>query len=448
MKITKEIVERIEGEAVLELEWEKNKINFAKIKFFNYRGLEQIMVSRPLYDALVITPRVCGICSSAHANASILAIEDCYTSFGENLNISAKAKAIREIVLNIEKIHNHIKWYYFTILPELKKIDNNGKKTAYAFAQKEWFEAQKAIVTILKAGSIFSGQWPHASFLMAGGVTCDPLRSDVTQAQNIVDEVIDFCEEHIFGMSLSEFLGIDSSIQIMGSNSSLSDGMDILMRHGFDSIGRSFDKFIALGESYMYDEASKAVKTTVVKADVKFVSESLEHTFFESKANGYTYSKSAMYKKNYFEVGPMARLIIGKDPLIRDFHRRFKDSVVTRVVSRVAEIAHLLNRTQYLLRHLDISQVSCKKPKIHLKVLSGEGVGAVEGARGSLIHRVRVKEGIIKEYDIITPTVWNLGNGSQENPSIAQEAIIGIDSISKADIVFKSFDVCSVCTTQ
>ena len=43
MKITKEIIERIEGEATLELEWENEQVSFAKIKFFNYRGIEEIL---------------------------------------------------------------------------------------------------------------------------------------------------------------------------------------------------------------------------------------------------------------------------------------------------------------------------------------------------------------------------------------------------------------------
>ena len=57
MKITKEIIERIEGEATLELEWENEQVSFAKIKFFNYRGIEEILKKRPLLDALALTHR-------------------------------------------------------------------------------------------------------------------------------------------------------------------------------------------------------------------------------------------------------------------------------------------------------------------------------------------------------------------------------------------------------
>ncbi len=55
---------------------------------------------------------------------------------------------------------------------------------------------------------------------------------------------------------------------------------------------------------------------------------------------------------------------------------------------------------------------------------------------------------MIASYDIITPTVWNLGNGSKDKPAVAQQAIIGLKSVTESDLVFKAFDVCAVCTTQ
>ena len=446
MKITKEIIERIEGEATLELEWKEGKIDFAKIKFFNFRGMEKILENRPLYDAIAITPRVCGICSHSHALASVLAIESCFKNAGETLETTAKANAIREIILNAEKIHNHIKWYFFSIYSELQKLS----KTAFegnAFKNKGWFEAQKAIMESLKMGATFSGQWPHGSFVMAGGVTCDPLKTDVIQALNTLEGVIAFCEEYLYGMSLDEFLSFNSAIQVMSSNVRLSRGIETMVELGFDRLGRSHDRFLALGDSFLYEEPSKSIKTTVMSADVKFVHESIDNTFFHSKS-GYTYSKSALYKKNFFEVGPLARMMIAKDGLIRDFHRRFKDATLTRIVARMSECAHLLHRTRELLLHVKMDMPSFIAPKMSVHDLCGEGIGIVEAARGTLIHKVDVWHGQIRSYDIITPTVWNLGNGDHENPSVAQKAIIGLESVEKADFIFKSFDVCSVCTTQ
>jgi len=447
MKITKEIIERIEGEATLELDWKEGVIDFAKIKFFNFRGIEKILEKRPLYDAIAITPRVCGICSHSHALASVLAIESCFKTAGDTLEISQKAQDIREIILNAEKIHNHIKWYFFTIFSELQKLSHTPFE-GNAFKDHVWFQAQKAITETLKMGAIFSGQWPHGSFAIPGGVTCDPLRMDIITAQNTLEGVVSFCEEYVYGMSLEEFLSFNSALQVMSSVRRLSHGIETMITLGFDHIGRSHDRFLALGDSFLYEEPSKAVKTTVLSADVKHVHESLEHTFFSNTNKGYTYSKSAQYRRNYFEVGPLARLMIGKDALIRDFHRRFKDATLTRVVARMSECAHLLVRTRNLLSHVDISLPSFIAPHANPKDLCGEGIGVIEAARGSLIHKIDVLYGQIHTYDIITPTVWNLGNGDKENPSVAQKAIMGLDSVEKADFIFKSFDVCSVCTTQ
>ena len=435
-KITKEILQRIEGEATLELDWEDGKIDYAKIKFLNFRGIEKILEKRPFLDALAITPRVCGICNTSHIIASINAIEDAYTSAGIEIKLSKKAKQIREFALNAEKIQNHIKWLYFSILPEIHKLNGENQKSLKAFEGKEWIKAQKICSEILKAMAIFTGQWPHGSFCMVGGVTCDPTRGDIYEAMRYLENVVEFCETDIFGLSIDKFLSFDSSIQILATKGSLQKTVDVIVNKKLCQIGKSYDE----------EESKKCVGTRIINADVSFVTESLKNSFFEE--NGYTYSKSAMYKNKYFEAGPISRMMVNKDPLIRDFHRKYKDSILTRVVARVSEIAHLLKSSRELLKHMDLSEPSCISPTVSYNSLSGVGVGYCEAARGSLLHTISIEKGLIKSYDIITPTVWNLGNGSKEEPAVAQKAIIGLSSIAEADLVFKAFDVCAVCTTQ
>ncbi|MBE0490950.1 MAG: nickel-dependent hydrogenase large subunit [Sulfurospirillum sp.] len=444
MKITKEIIQKIEGEATLELEWKEGKIAFAKIKFLNFRGIENILKKRPFLDAIAITPRVCGICSTSHTLASISAIEDGYKNAGYAIEIPRKAQHIREIVLNAEKIQNHIKWFYFNIYPELIAIDSG--KNVYAFEDFTWQNAQKIITKTMQMAAIFCGQWPHASFCIIGGVTTDPLKEDLQEASMRLEEIITFCEQEIFGVSLEEFLENDTNMQIMASSAMLKRAIELLHKNNFDSLGKSYDRFIAFGESFLYASPSKCTGTIVANADVKFVREDLRHTFFQP--DGYTYSKSAVYKEKFYETGPLARLMVAKNPLIKDFHRRYKDATLTRIVARVSEIAHLLQRVRELLQKIDIKESSCNFPKIKYQSITTQGTGVIEAARGSLIHTIDIQNGLISKYDIITPTVWNLGNGTPKEPSVAQNAIIGMDSVTNADFIFKSFDVCSVCTTQ
>jgi len=445
-KITKELLQRIEGEATLELDWEDDKISYAKIKFLNFRGIEKILENRPFLDALAITPRVCGICNTSHIIAAINAIEDAYMSMGVDIKLSKKAKQIREFALNAEKIQNHIKWLYFSILPEILELNGEDDTNIKAFEGKDWIKAQKICSEILKAMAIFTGQWPHGSFCMIGGVTCDPTRGDIYEAMRYLENVIEFCEKEIFGVSIEEFLSFDSSVQLMGTTGSLQKTVGTMVEHNVSHIGKSYDRFISLGESSSKKRPKKCLVTRVINADISFVSESLKNSFFEE--DGYTYSKSAMYKNKYFETGPIARMMIVKNPLIRDFHRKYKDSILTRVVARVSEVAHLLNKSKKILEKIKLNEPSCISPSIPYGSINATGIGRCEAARGSLLHKIEITRGMITSYDIITPTVWNLGNGSKEEPAIAQKALMGIEEICEADLVFKAFDVCAVCTTQ
>ncbi len=118
-------------------------------------------------------------------------------------------------------------------------------------------------------------------------------------------------------------------------------------------------------------------------------------------------------------------------------------------MARIDELGFLLFETHNLISLVDISQLSYIKPKISLKdISSSSGLSVVEACRGSLLHKINIEKGLIKSYDVITPTVWNLGPQRDNQKGIAQKAIIGTPSLEIAKIVLRSFDVCSVCTTH
>jgi len=444
MRISKEIIERIEGEANLELEWEEGRVCDARVKFVNFRGIETILEGRHPMDALVISPRVCGICSHSHANAAVLALESCYESARFALKCTPKAELIRQIILNAEKIQNHLKWFGLSIVPELSKAD---KQNAPILGDTKalWSKMHEAYTLSLRMGAIFSGQWPHGSFVIPGGVCVDPMGSDILQASGALGGVQKIVESVLLGERLEDALGWNNLSDILKSDGFLSKIVQVLSQEKWANLGQSHDQFIVLGIENGKG-ALKSMKTRLVNVNPDYVSESLAHTFFE--ANGYTYSKSAQYKKRYYETGPLARMMISKNSLIRDLHRRFKDGLINRIIARMFECVYLIHETKELLSKIDLTQPSFVPPPIPIEQLESRGVGIVEAARGSLMHQVSIKGGKIDKYDIITPTVWNLGNGTKNAPSVIQKALIGTKSVEEADMIFRGFDVCSVCTTQ
>ena len=72
------LIEKIEGEAKLNFHFKNNKIDKVDVDFMSTRHIEDILKGKSPLDALVINPRVCGICGHAHLIATVRALEDCY----------------------------------------------------------------------------------------------------------------------------------------------------------------------------------------------------------------------------------------------------------------------------------------------------------------------------------------------------------------------------------
>jgi len=450
---TVDIVERIEGEAKLSCSWENGYINDVSIDFLNFRGFEYILKDKPILDALVYTPRICGICGQAHLKATVEAIENIYESTGNKLKITNKAKLLREIGLNIEIIDSHLKWFYMFILPDVIKLAGEDLNEYEPIKGKRWIEASKTASETIKALAIIGGQWPHTSYMVPGGVMCDPTHLDIVSMINYLDSTLKFCEENIVGCSSEEYLQIDyKTIDNLGGD--LKYFYDLCIKTNIENIGTSHDRFISLGSSSIFRKA-KYDSRIYIKLDESKIEEDTTKTFdinnLENKDKT-TWSKSVTYNKKFYETGPLARAIINNRKLIKCLHRVYKDSILTRVFARVDEMIQLLLNTKELLKQVDLNEQSYIKPNVSLKELSSKNelnaFSCVEACRGSLYHEIKIHKGLITSYDIITPTVWNLGPGNNMENSISQKAILGLDSIEKAKIVLRSFDVCSVCTSH
>ncbi|MBN1683804.1 NADH-quinone oxidoreductase subunit C [Candidatus Bathyarchaeota archaeon] len=73
---------------------------------FNYRGLEKIAETRMTYSTIpFLAERICGICGSVHAEAYTQAVEK-----AASFEAPERAKWIRVVFLEIERIHSHLLW--------------------------------------------------------------------------------------------------------------------------------------------------------------------------------------------------------------------------------------------------------------------------------------------------------------------------------------------------
>ena len=421
--VVKKLIEKIEGEAKLEFSFQEGKVEFVNIIFESSRAIEEILRGKNALDALVINPRVCGICGHAHLIATVKALENCF----KNLQITQKARILRELTLNFEIIANHIKWFYLTLFPLL------------GFNQ-EIIKATKASSLLSKAIAVIAGQYPHNSYSIVGGVVSDLGMLEIIELKKILKEVIELFTSNIILESDSQkLLECERVENIFSKEGDLPKLLQKIEELNWLECGKSFDRFIVFGENSLF-KRGKSISTRV--------NEKIDEKYIQITANENSMAKNVQYKAKYYEVGPLSRAMLKKKPLIKDAHRRYADSIVSRILARVCESLELLHHSLSLIDSIDLSETSYIKPKVDISELCGSGVGSVEAARGSLIHKVKIDRGIIQNYQIITPTQWNLSNGTKEDMGVSQKAMLGSDDENMAEFIFKSFDLCSVCTTH
>jgi len=449
---TVDIIERIEGEAKLHLNWKNGTVHDAHIAFLNFRGFEFMLEGKSALDALVYTPRICGICGQAHLYATVNALEDIYKNAGIALEVTPKAKSLRELGLIVEIIQSHIKWFYFFIMPDINKNSTYFDERFIPLKGAAWLKAQEASSSIIKALAVFAGQWPHTSYMIPGGVVSDPTSMDMIFVENYLDKAITFFEQNVSGVDLHEYLSFSKSENISDISKDLKIFIQMSFEQKLEKIGQSYDRFFVISDDLGFVKGKIKHKNSS-KFEMSKIHENSDFTFDlktnKQKKEKYTWAKSVKYDNLFYETGPLARALVQNRKFIKAIHKEYEDSVFTRVMARIDEMAFLLHKAKDIVQTIRLSEDSFIKPKTDLKMIEeGFGIGVIEATRGSLKHDVTLHNGIIQRYEVITPTVWNLGPGNALEYGIAQKAIIGSKSVDEATIILRSFDVCSVCTTH
>jgi len=106
-KITIDPITRIEGHLRIDVEVDGGAVTNAWSSGQMFRGLEIILQGRDPRDAWHFVQRICGVCTTVHALASVRAVEDAL-----KLQIPLNAQLIRNLVQGIHCLHDHIVHFY------------------------------------------------------------------------------------------------------------------------------------------------------------------------------------------------------------------------------------------------------------------------------------------------------------------------------------------------
>jgi NADH-quinone oxidoreductase subunit D len=152
---------QVDGETVVDIDLEIG---------WMHRGHEFISESKTFTQSLYLVERICGICSTSHPLAAVHAMEDV-----DNIEIPLRARYIRTLVGELERIHSHLLWL--------------GLAGHFIGYDTLWMWAWKYREPVLQMFEIISGNRNHYGMMRVGGVAKDVDPSKVSKLFEVMDEI-------------------------------------------------------------------------------------------------------------------------------------------------------------------------------------------------------------------------------------------------------------------
>lgn len=184
----------------------------------------------------------------------------------------------------------------------------------------------------------------------------------------------------------------------------------------------------------------------------------------------YTWIKSPRYDGLPMEVGPLAAIVVGlaaKNKRITPIATQFlKDtglpatalfSTLGRTAARALECKlsanHGIEIFNSLIENLKVDKKTCATYKIDKnKEYKGRYIGNVP--RGTLSHWVRIKNGVIENYQAVVPSTWNAGpRDAKGQKGPYESSLIGtkVQNLTQPLEIIRtihSFDPCIACSVH
>jgi len=493
-KVVNLALNRIEGDLEVKVEFDGEKVTNAWCVGTMYRGFEQILLGRAAKDGLVITPRVCGICGTAHLYAAVTALETAY-----QCRIAPNGTRVRNICLMAEEIQSDSRHTFlmFTIDFCNKRYEEHADYArildAFApFKGKFYCETVQQTKKILKIVALFGGQWPHSSYMIPGGITSVPGKKDLIRALSILDGHISWYEKAILGCSSERWLSIKSIADFNNwldekeahQNSAVGLFANFGRSIGLHQLGKGEGNLLSYGayfhpekwqppfrerhclrpsgyvqsgkfEEFSQEEIKEHLKYAwfADDEDERHPSEGSTIPDYFSDSEKYSWAKAPRYKNTVVEVGPLAEMVLAGDPLITDFFKAEGSNVWLRQFTRLHRpIVTMQMMRKMIVETLDeINEPFYEKP---LEVSDGEGQGLIHAARGCLGHWLKIQDNKIKKYQMISPTTWNAsprdsyGNLGHWEKTLIGTEIRDIENPVEVGHIIRSHDACLVCTVH
>jgi hydrogenase large subunit len=477
---------RVEGDLEVRLSVAEGRVTRAEVNATMYRGFEQMLPGRDPGDALVIVPRICGICSVSQSVAAARALAD-----AAGAEVPANGAHAINLMLACENLADHVSHFHLFFMPDF---------TRPVYAHRSWhaealrrFEAMAGVHARLAIAArqrwftvlgTLGGRWPHTHSVQPSGSARAIDASERIRLLAKLREFRAFLEDTLFGGPLDAVAALDSeaALDAWHAQDPLRGDLRLFLTISADlglrSLGHGPGRYLSYG-AYRAADGSHAFAPgvwddrlqQVLPLDTTQISEDATHAWLScgeggaprhpwqgltepvaDKPGGYTWNKAPRWAGQVVETGALARQMVDGHALIRDTVARHGAGVHARVLARLLELAIVVPLAERWL--LAIRPGEAFHAPLALPA-EGRGMGLTEAARGALGHWLVVHKRRIASYQIVAPTSWNFSpRDAAGTPGALEAALVGV-KVEPGDAqpvavqhIVRSFDPCMVCTVH
>jgi len=419
-----------------------------------FRGFEKLLIGRDPRDAQHITERICGVCPVAHGLAAVRALD---SAFG--VPVPPNGRILRNLTNGSNFVESHVLHFYLLSLPDYIKgpvaapwqadwdIDRRFSSADSDRLMQHYLQALTMRRKADQMTAVFGGRMPHPPAFVPGGFTANPRPDRIATFTAILDELTAFIENTY--IPDVEFLA-----SVYDDYRSWGRGPGNLLAYGaFELDDAQTRRLFARGIAWRGTDAVEAL-------DANAIHEHVLHSWFRNHApatpeesrtepqhpkNGaYTWLKAPRYLDEPCEVGPLARMWVNGD-------YRQGISTMDRHLARAHEALKIARAMKQWVAELTPEGPVCN---VSVPVDAAGAAGLTEAPRGGLGHWVRIEQGRIAHYQVISPTTWNVSPRDDAGvPGPLEQALLGVP-IENAEQpieimrIIHSFDPCLDCATH
>lgn len=412
-------VTRVEGHGNIVVEVENGELKTCRFDVVETpRFFEAMLRGRPYTEASHITSRICGICATGHATASLRASEKAL-----GVELSEQSWLLRKLTFHGEILDSHILHVYMLVAPDflgvgsvIPLVGSHPEVVLRALRMKKLAGDLCAMVT---------GRHTHPIAMVVGGFTHFPKMSELeAMRQRLIDSRKD----------------VEATVELF----SKLPWPEFERDTEYVSLSKP-DEYAFIDGDIVTSDGVRVPPERYKEVTNEFMVPHSTAKFTRNKRESLMVGALARFNNNYDLLHPKAKeaaAALGMKPKVTN---TFLNSA-----AQVVEIVHSTEDSIRIVEELLNRGVQPEEPA-PVKHMPGEGVGVAEVPRGLLIHHYAIGEdGRITAANCIIPTNQNINNLEHDMRAWVPKVMHKPEPEMQLDLemLVRAYDPCISCSVH